>query len=46
MPDAENIAPDWSVDTICFAGKRYLTHMRPGQCVGREIIVLSRSESI
>lgn len=42
MPDAGDLASGWSLDPICVTGKRYLAHVRPGQCVGREIIVLSR----
>lgn len=42
MPDVANLSPDWSIDKICLSGKRYLTHLRPWQSVGREIVVLMR----
>jgi tRNA G10 N-methylase Trm11 len=42
MPEISLLSRDWSVDNICILGKRYLYHLRPGQCVGREIIVLKR----
>lgn len=42
MPDMSGLSKKWSIDRQCLQGKRYLTHMRPGQCVGREIIILER----
>ncbi len=42
MPEISSLSRDWSVDNLCIRGKRYLSHMRPGQCVGREIIILKR----
>jgi tRNA G10 N-methylase Trm11 len=42
MPEISSLSRDWSVDNLCMRGKRYITHMRPGQCVGREIIILKR----
>lgn len=43
MPDLRDLAPDWRVDPICQAKKRYLEHSRPGQSVSREIILLTKS---
>jgi tRNA G10 N-methylase Trm11 len=42
MPEISALSRDWTVATLCIRGKRYLSHMRPGQCVGREIILLTR----
>ena len=42
MPDMHTLSREWSLDTLCLSGKRYLTHIRPWQCVGREIVVLER----
>lgn len=42
MPEISSLSRDWSVDNLCMKGKRYISHMRPGQCVGREIIILKR----
>lgn len=46
MPDMNSLSPEWHVDDLCRSGKRYLSHMRPGQCVGREIILLRRNKSL
>ncbi len=42
MPDIAQLTGDWTLDPICMSGKRYMRHARPGQCVGREIVVLRR----
>jgi hypothetical protein len=42
MPEMSWLSKKWKLDKQCLQGKRYLTHMRPGQCVGREIITLER----
>ncbi|MBP6921394.1 hypothetical protein KBB89_02510 [Candidatus Gracilibacteria bacterium] len=44
MPEMPLLSKEWSVDSLCLKGKRYLIHMRPGQCVGREIIILNRQK--
>lgn len=33
MPDISQLCPLWKIDPICFYGKRYLRHIRPGQSV-------------
>jgi len=42
MPDISQLCPLWKIDPLCLSGKRYLRHIRPGQSVGREIIILRR----
>jgi len=42
MPEVSSMNKKWSIDPLSLNGKRYLTHMRPGQCVWREIIVLKK----
>lgn len=42
MPEISAFSRDWVVDGLCIKWKRYLSHMRPGQCVGREIVLLKR----
>lgn len=42
MPEVNWLSKKWKTNAQCLQGKRYLTHMRPGQCVGREIIILER----
>lgn len=42
MPEIPAISRDWTVQDLCIRWKRYLSHVRPGQCVGREIILLKR----
>lgn len=42
MPEIGALSRDWNIENLCIKGKRYLFHMRPGQCVGREIILLKR----
>lgn len=42
MPSISELDPQWIVNPLCKGKKRYLQHIRPGQCVGREIVVLSR----
>lgn len=43
MPLFEDFSVPWKVDPLCRSGKRYLIHMRPGQYVGREILILRRT---
>lgn len=43
MPDVSQLCPLWKIDPLCLSGKRYLRHIRPGQSVGREIIILRRA---
>ncbi len=43
MPTHTMLAPDWKIDQLCQAGRRYLLHARPGQSVTREILILRRS---
>jgi|GEM_PF-1869026 len=33
MPEVSSMNKKWSIDPLSLNGKRYLTHMRPGQCV-------------
>ncbi len=42
MPDVLQLCPLWKIDSLCLSGKRYLRHVRPGQSVGREIVILRR----
>lgn len=42
MPEVHWLTKKWSLDSQSVQGKRYLSHMRPGQCVGREIVILER----
>ncbi len=42
MPEISELTDKWSITPLCKTKKRYLQHMRPGQCVGREIIMLNR----
>lgn len=42
MPDISQMNKKWLVDDICRVKKRFLQHSRPGQSVGREIVVLKR----
>lgn len=42
MPDVIQLCPLWKIDPLCLSGKRYLRHIRPGQSVGREIVILRR----
>jgi tRNA G10 N-methylase Trm11 len=42
MPEINKLCKNWRIDPICHNWKRYLSHERPWQCVGREIVVLMR----
>jgi tRNA G10 N-methylase Trm11 len=42
MPEISQLSKQWQVDEICRFWKRYISHTRPGQCVGREIVVVQR----
>ncbi len=42
MPQVSEMATWWSVNPLCRDKKRFLQHIRPGQCVGREIVILDR----
>jgi len=42
MPDMTQLSKAWWIDALSRSSKRYLFHLRPWQCVGREIIVASR----
>lgn len=43
MPDIWQLCSEWKIDPLCLSGKRYLRHIRPGQSVGREIVILRRA---
>ncbi len=42
MPEVSQLSKDWAVDNLCISRKRYITHSRPGQSVGREIVIVRR----
>ena len=43
MPLFDDFSTQWKVSSLCRSSKRYMSHMRPGQYVGREILILERS---
>jgi tRNA G10 N-methylase Trm11 len=45
MPFFEDFWTQWKIDPICRLWKRYFSHMRPGQHVWREILVLHRADT-
>lgn len=45
MPDMAQLSKYWSVDPLCLSKKRYISHSRPGQSVGREIVIVRRQEA-
>jgi hypothetical protein len=45
MPDISEMTSSWSINPLCKAKKRYIQHMRPGQSVGREIVILERKNT-
>lgn len=42
MPEIHQLSQSWKVDPLCVSGKRYLIHARPGQSVGREIVIVKK----
>lgn len=42
MPEIPEMTTSWSINPLCKGKKRYIQHVRPGQSVGREIIILER----
>ncbi|MBP7773621.1 hypothetical protein KA071_00865 [Candidatus Gracilibacteria bacterium] len=42
MPEVSQLSKDWGVDNLCISRKRYISHSRPGQSVGREIVIVRR----
>jgi hypothetical protein len=42
MPEVPQLSKDWTVDNLCISRKRYISHSRPGQSVGREIVIVRR----
>ncbi len=42
LPALQELQKGWRVDLLSQNKNRYLIHMRPGQSVGREIVLLSR----
>lgn len=42
MPEIKSLTKTWKIDDKCLDWKRYLIHIREGQTVGREIIILKR----
>lgn len=44
MPEIPEMTRAWSINPLCKGKKRYIQHMRPGQSVGREIVILERKD--
>jgi len=42
MPEVSQLSKDWEIDNLCISKKRYISHSRPGQSVGREIVIVRR----
>jgi len=46
MPEIQELNSNWFVNPLSKKKKRFLQHIRPGQSVGREIIILNRKNGI